>query len=190
MAAPKRTAFERENDYERITGYYLKGWRQVDIAEELGLSQQQISIDLRTIQKRWRENTTLDLDEAKSKELARLDELEREYWQAWESSKGERTKSRQESTGRVDPKTKKPVADKAMMEKEQRDGNPAFLAGVLSCIDRRCKLLGIDAPEKRELSGKMAVETTVKHDLSKLSADELRAMRDMVSKLEYEDTDA
>jgi hypothetical protein len=36
------------------------------------------------------------------------------------------------------------------MEREQRDGNPAFLAGVMSCIERRCKLLGLDAPVKQQ----------------------------------------
>ena len=44
--------------------------------------------------------------------------------------------------------------------------------------------------DKTENKTDATIETTVKHDLSKLSADELRAMRDMVSKLEHEDTDA
>jgi hypothetical protein len=30
----------------------------------------------------------------------------------------------------------------------ERLGNVAFLNTVLACIDRRCKLLGLDAPEK------------------------------------------
>lgn len=143
MAEKKREHFQRESDYERITSLYLRGWRQVDIATELGLSQQQISYDLRTIQERWRKSTAINLDEAKQKELSRIDELEREFWAAWEASKTERTKARQE-------KGAKGVITKASMEKEQRDGNPAFLNGVLSCIDRRCKLLGLDAPEKRQ----------------------------------------
>ena len=158
MARPTRTKFERENDLERISALYLRGWRQVDIANELNLSRQQIGYDLKTIQQRWQETTTLNLDEAKSKELARLDELEREYWQAWESSKGERTKARQE-IGATKDANGKPVVNRSSMEKEQRDGNPAFLAGVLSCIDRRCKLLGIDAPLQvdQNTTGEMVV---------------------------------
>ena len=157
MAGPSRNALQRENDYAQITSYYLRGWTQVAIAAEVGLSQQQVSIDIRTIQARWRKDTTINLDEHKSKELAKLDELEREYWQAWESSKSERTKARQESSGKVDKKTKKPVINKATMEKEDRDGNPAFLSGVLSCIDRRCKILGIDAPVEQSTTGKVTV---------------------------------
>lgn len=148
MAAPKRTPFQREFDYERITAMYLKGMYQSDIAAELGLSQGQISNDIKIIQKRWQSQTSLNLDEAKSKELARIDILEREFWQAWETSKSERTKARQEIGTTKDPQTGKPVINKSSMEKEQRDGNPAFLQGVLNCIDRRCKLLGIDAPTK------------------------------------------
>jgi predicted transcriptional regulator len=144
MAASKRTDFQREENYVQITALYLRGKYQSEIAKLLGLSQGMISQDLKVIQRRWRESTIMNLDEAKAKELARLDELEREFWAAWEASKGERTQARQE-------KNNAGATVKASMIKEQRDGNPAFLTGVLSCIDRRCKLLGLDAPTKSEL---------------------------------------
>lgn len=160
MAQPKRTDFQRESDLEKVSSLYLKGWRQIDIAAEMGLSRQQISYDLKTIQQRWRESTAINLDEAKSRELARLDELERSFWAAWEQSKSERTKARQETGGKG--KDGKATVTKASMEKEQRDGNPAFLQGVLSCIDRRCKLLGLDAPTKSELTGKDGAALTVR----------------------------
>ena len=99
MAAPKRTQFQKEHDYERITAYYLKGEYQSAIAEKLGVTQQQISLDIKTIQARWRKNTDFNLDEHKSRELAKLDELERIAWDAWEKSTGERTKARQVKSG-------------------------------------------------------------------------------------------
>jgi hypothetical protein len=34
------------------------------------------------------------------------------------------------------------------MRKEGQAGNPAFLAGVLTCIERRCSILGLDAPKR------------------------------------------
>jgi hypothetical protein len=72
------------------------------------------------------------------------------------------------------------------MEREQRDGNPAFLAGVMSCIERRCKLLGLDAPVKSELTGKdggpIKTEAANKPDLSKLSLDELLQLRSVLAK--------
>ena len=148
MAARKRTPFQREEDLVQITRLYLQGRTQRDIAEVVGVSQGQVNHDLKLIQTRWRESSIMDMNEAKQRELARLDILEREYWAAWEQSKNERTRARQESDGKS--KDGKPNVVRATMEREKRDGNPAFLAGVMSCIERRCKLLGLDAPVKQQ----------------------------------------
>jgi transposase len=184
MAARKRTPFQREEDLVQITRLYLQGRTQRDIAEVVGVSQGQVNHDLKLIQQRWRESSIMDMNEAKQRELARLDELEREYWAAWEQSKNERTRARQESDGKS--RDGKHNVVRATMEKEQRDGNPAFLAGVMSCIERRCKLLGLDAPAKAELTGKdggpIKTEVANKPDLSKLSVDELLQLRSVLAK--------
>jgi hypothetical protein len=143
MPPRKRTTFERERDLEQVTEMYLRGKFQSEIATALEVSQGQISYDLSIVKRRWRESSLVNWDEARAKELERIDSLEREYWAAWEASKTERTRKRQRkgATGTID----------ASIETEQRDGNPAFLAGVIACIDRRCKLLGLDAPTKSEV---------------------------------------
>lgn len=151
MAANKRTETQREYDLELTASLYLRGNSQQSIAERIGVTREQIKYDLKAIQKRWQDKTTINLDAAKQKELARIDELEREYWQAWDASKGEKTKQRQESNGK--DSEGKPRIIKAVMEKDQMLGNPAFLAGVQWCISERCKLLGIYAPAKQEMSG-------------------------------------
>lgn len=159
MAAPKRTDFERENDYHRITAMYLQGRTQAEIAAMLGVSQQQISLDLATVQRRWRTDTAINLDEAKQKELARIDNLERTYWDAWQHSSGEHVKTRtehlvpaldaeSEGSEGEEKVEKKPILLKRITDTEDLVGAPAFLAGVMSCIERRCKLLGLDAPTK------------------------------------------
>jgi hypothetical protein len=169
MAARKRTPFQREEDLVQITRLYLQGRTQRDIAEVVGVSQGQVNHDLKLIQQRWRESSIMDMNEAKQKELARIDEVEIQFWEAWERSKSERTRARQESDGKS--KDGKPNVVRATMEKEQRDGNPAFLAGVMSCIERRCKLLGLDAPAKSELTGKdggpVQVDAIVKSAIEK-----------------------
>jgi len=170
MAAPSRTKFQRESDYERTTSLYLRGISQSRIAVEIGVTQSQISHDISTIQKRWRESSVMNLDEAKQRELSRIDELEREYWQAWQDSKLERSKARQETGGKKD-KDGKPVVTKASLEKQQRDGNPVFLSGVMACIDRRCKLLGLDAPEKRQ-NLNVELSTLTDKQLDRLDAGE------------------
>ena len=52
------------------------------------------------------------------------------------------------ATGESDKKGKQRGSAKAVIEKETMLGNPAYLAGVMSCIERRCKILGLDAPTK------------------------------------------
>jgi len=164
MAKTKRTSVERERDLEAITGLYLRGVSQSEIAAQLGVTQQQVSYDLKVVQRRWAEKTVINLDAAKQKELARIDLLEREYWQAWERSKGERSKARQETAGM--DKQGRPIVRRSVAEKEKLIGNPAYLTGVQWCISERCKLLGIygavkvDANVNANTNNKTTLEST------------------------------
>jgi len=144
VSAPKRTEFEREANLVEIKDAYLRGDTQMSIAERLGLSQAQISRDLATIQRRWRESALVDINEAKQRELERIDVLEREYWQAWENSKGEQSRSTASKAGDV---------ARAQVVKYESAGDPRFLAGVQWCVEQRCKILGLLAPAKNEVTG-------------------------------------
>ena len=144
VTGPMRTEFEREADLVTIKDAYLRGDTQMEIAVRLGLSQAQISRDLATIQRRWRESSIVDLNEAKQRELERIDVLEREYWQAWEASKGEQSRSTASKTGDV---------SRAQVVKYESAGDPRFLAGIQWCIEQRCKILGLLAAVKNELTG-------------------------------------
>ncbi len=106
-----------------------------------------VCYDLNVIRGRWRRSALLDFDARQALELAKVDELERVYWQAWERSRQTRETT---STKKVDGKEAK---IEAAMSRQQLLGDPRFLAGVQWCIERRCKLLGIDAPERRQVSG-------------------------------------
>ena len=80
-----------------------------------------------------------------AKELAKLDHLESEYWRAWE-------RSQEEAETFTD-------ADKARgggytYKIERRDGNPAFLSGVMDCIRKRCDILGVGAPKEQDIGDK------------------------------------
>lgn len=145
MASPNRTPFQIERDRQEITRRYLRGETQAAIGEALGMTRQMVGYDLKAIQEAWQKASLIDFNAAKGRELAKVDELERTYWQAWDESKQEKTQTstKKKQTGKgEDAKTE------AAIKREKRDGNPAFLAGVQWCIERRCKLLGIDAPTK------------------------------------------
>ena len=190
MALNKRTQAQRAADLVQIENLHLRGKTQIEIAEIISsqrpytLSRQQVDYDLRSLTKSWLAEATAERNSAMAKELATIKALQAECWAAWEQSKSERTKARQETGGKG--KDGKATVTKASMEKEQRDGNPAFLQAVLSCIDRRCKLLGLDAPTKQEVTGKdggpIQAETTTKPDLSKLGVDELLQLRQIMTK--------
>ncbi len=126
---------------------YLQGEMQEQIAQSFGVTQGQISQDLKAIRAAWLASAVRDFDALKAQELAKIDAVEREYWLAWERSKKDKEISTQEG-GEVDPQTRKPRIKKVVLRKEGQAGNPAFLAGVLTCIERRCAILGLDAPKR------------------------------------------
>ena len=134
VTGPKRTDFEREAHLLEIKDAYLRGETQASIAARLGLSQPQISRDISTIQRRWRESSLVDINEARQRELERIDALECEYWQAWEASKA----------GDV---------ARAQVVKFDSAGDPRFLTGVQWCVEQRCKMLGLLAAVKNEHTG-------------------------------------
>lgn len=143
MAAPKRTKDERERDLAKLAENYLHGMSQWQIAQEFGVSQAQICRDLQTLRKRWLESSLRDFDELKAQELAKIDQLEAEYWAAWQRSVGQKQKKTTERTN-----AQGGARDKAAIHTEEMTGDPRYLQGVERCIERRCKLLGLDAPAK------------------------------------------
>jgi hypothetical protein len=132
-----RTPQKKAADRAAIAERYLRGEYQSTIAAALGLDQATVSRDLALLQREWEARAAATIDAAKAAELAKIDALERTYWAAWEAS--------------TQPQKRTKTADRAGTKSAEvgsvtRDGNPAFLAGVLGCVDRRCKLLGLDAP--------------------------------------------
>jgi hypothetical protein len=65
----------------------------------------------------------------------------------------------------------------------QRASDPASAAILLRIADRRAALFGYDAPiESRVMH--VPAQPAPEHDLSQLTLDELRALRDLVAKVE------
>lgn len=156
---------------------YLRGQYQTEIAEHLGVDQATVSRDLAELRKEWLERSINHIDQKKAIELAKLDQLELTYWDAWERS-GEPFKSTtEEEGGRYGPKT--------IEKTEERVGDPRFLDGILRCIERRCAIIGIDAPKRQEHSGLNGgpIETRNHIDLSGLTDEELELLEALQRKL-------
>jgi hypothetical protein len=165
VAAPKRSSIKREFDLATLAGLHFKGKFQAEIAKQLNITQQQISYDLKTLQTRWAESARGRLDDAKGKELAKVDNLEREYWQAYQFSQKDFrsvTAKRERVDLGIDKDGKRAARKGAITEltvkKETRVGDPIYLAGVAWCIERRCKILGLDAPIQTETAHSFSEE--------------------------------
>jgi hypothetical protein len=143
MATPKRTKQQREYDLQEISQLYLQGWIQTKIADHIAktrpytVTQQIISRDIKTIQKRWLDSSVRSFDDARAQELAKIDNLEITYWLQFEASKDPIIKRK--TAKKVDGQT-----TEATQEISLGTGDPRFLQGVQWCIERRCKLLGLD----------------------------------------------
>lgn len=122
---------------------YLKGSTQAEIAKAIGVSRVQITQDLKEVRAWWKDRTAFDLDEFKAEQLAKLDNLERELWQAWDESKKPTISSTvSDTTAGANPgrtRSRKEITSA---------GDPRFLAQIQDCIDQRCKILGLYAPTK------------------------------------------
>jgi hypothetical protein len=146
---PKRTKIEREADLVEIARLYLKKQTQQEIADHIGLSRQQITYDLKTIQARWQADTTRATEERKAEEVAGIEHLERTYWDAWDRSIGVTTITTKtaEAAGADGAK------QKATVRTEELNGDPRYLLGVQWCKQKRIDILGLDAPRKHEVTG-------------------------------------
>ena len=88
MEDKRRPEFKREQDLLKEAELYLQGKTQVEISEIMEVSQPTISKDLKELQKRWLDKSVQKIDERKAEELAKIDQLERSHWEAWEKSCG------------------------------------------------------------------------------------------------------
>jgi predicted transcriptional regulator len=117
---------------------YLAGATQTEIANEYEVSQSMISKDLKAIRKQWLASAVKDFDTLKAQELARIDRLEKEYWNAWFESKEDAEETRTEVTNNRDGRH-----SKAVRTSKGQTGNAQYLAGIQWCIEQRLKIFGV-----------------------------------------------
>jgi hypothetical protein len=166
-----RTPDEIRRDRAEIARLYLQRWTQAEIGARLGLSRQQVGYDLAAVRQAWLQSALLDFDARQAQELAAIDRLEREAWDAWARSKQAReVTTTEQTTGGDGERTR------VAIRKEQQHGDPRFLAHVQGCVEQRSKILGLYAPAETRLTGQgggpVRHEVTV-DDLSGFSNDEL-----------------
>lgn len=139
----KKGVEERRRTVARLL---VKSVPQYEIARICGVSSTQISRDIKHIRKEWKESRLEDTDEYVSQELAKIAVIEEEAWKAWEKSceKVVSTRVVKEAPSKQYPDGKM----SKQVQEQERHGDKAMLDIVLNCIEKRCKLLGIEKPIK------------------------------------------
>jgi hypothetical protein len=148
MPATKRTRIQRARDLEIVARRYLKGESQQAIANDLGVARSQIAYDVAKLIKMWQASAVNDIAQARAIELRRINNIEAEAWEQWELSKQPTERSvakRKTGDGGATEEAGKTV--------QTRTANIAYMQTIQWCISERCKLLGIYAAVKGELSG-------------------------------------
>lgn len=149
-------------------GYSIRAIRS-EVMRRLDLatySTQTVHRDVQTLLKEWRDSRLEDMDDALQLELTRIDDTVRELWEQWEKSKEDYTKTERKRKGApannsdngnnngeggirtfsVEESTKQVV----ML------GDPTYIAEIRQQLMERRKLLGLYAPEKRDIQGGMS----------------------------------
>ena len=139
MAGNTSGAMQLEERRVLVAELYLQGWVQTAIAKQLGVTQPTVSADLKAIRQEWKESRIRDFDTLKAQELERLDKIERTAWEAWEQSREPEITTK---ASKVDGQSR------AERTTKHTHGNVNFLNTVIRCVDKRCDLLGLDAPFK------------------------------------------
>jgi hypothetical protein len=170
-----RSKGQIEADMVILAEMYCQGYKQSEIGEVLGISQQHVCEDIKKLREAWRDSGIRNFDLAKEEELRKLDAMEREAWDAFR-------RSRRPMTTRSQEETKKPGGGdgdrKLKIEQRETVGDPRYMLIVLDCIDKRCKLLALYPPQKIAPTDPTGMEPYLAAG-RQMSDDELRVMAAM-----------
>lgn len=180
----RQSAAEQARLERQIAQRYYQGVSQVEIAEELNIEQPTVSRYLAKTREKWSKENIQKIDEIKQGELAKIDILELEYWSAWKRSclNAEKETIKAIQAGKKE-EGKESTPDRYEKQKttEGQSGDPRFLDGIQKCIVQRCKILGVEAPEKKEFDLKQPPQIIVRNQKT---ADAIKRIVDRESKID------
>lgn len=162
----RRSPLQRYKDRAIVSELYMRGKTIIEIVEIMRtqygeeITFSNVKNDLIAMRDNWRNAALMDFDTALSKELARLDQLERTYWSAWELSLKKKeiaTAEKIEDTTGAD-KEHAFTRTKTKRMSVERDGNVLYLQGIERVISQRAKLLGLNAPQRYEINWRREAE--------------------------------
>lgn len=173
-AQTKRREQAKQGRLEIVAKLYKRGYSyrqiQAETMRRLDLptySLKTVSSDVHSLLAEWRESRLTDMDEALQLELSRIDDTVRELWEQWEKSKEDYVKTQRRRKGaprRGEGQQGAGEGDNAdgairtySVEETTQNvsglGNPYYISEIRAQLAERRKLLGLYAPEKKDVSG-------------------------------------
>lgn len=141
--------------YREIRGEVMK---RLDMAK---YSLNTVHADVQAILAEWRQMRNLNIEELQQLELQRIDATIKEAWEAWEKSKTDYDKKRSKQYGRPagdgggdGEGSIETVGVEQSREEMVMCGDVRYLDLIHKVSVERRKILGLYAPEKREITGK------------------------------------
>lgn len=165
--ATRTMSIARLTRLEEVARLRLRGSSERGIAAELGISQPQVHRDLKLIESRWIEDSAELIGKAKGRELARLELVIAEAWEAWDKSKEPHVRTVEEA-GQVTKTTTTFTA-----------GNVRCLEVIVTAIAGMCRILGVGTTTELSVTVRRYVETSAR-ELG-ISAEQLQREIDEVA---------
>lgn len=147
MKIPRSLSLERKR---RAWEMHQKFFKHHEIAEALGMKLSAVSRMLGRLNKSFRESLAADIEETKIRQIAQLEHLAREAYEAWERSK-EAAKSVMQRKNLIQGQAVGGV-EQTNVARDQ-DGDPRYLKECRECLEAIRKIIGADAPLKLQHSG-------------------------------------
>lgn len=154
---------------EIVATLYKRGYSirkiQSEVMKRLDLKTYSIATchsDIQSLLEEWRENRIEDMDAALQLELERIDDTVRELWEQWEKSKTDYTKTARKQKGSParDNETGQTSIRTYQTERTETEvirlGDPSYISEIRMQLAERRKLLGLYAPEKKDIQGGMS----------------------------------
>jgi transcriptional regulator with XRE-family HTH domain len=153
---PYKDRVRRTEDRLRVAELHSQHMSQREIAAATGMSQSQVSREIKAVYAEWlATEAKAAMRIIKELTLAELRGLKRILYKAWDDSGKPKEVQNQKqiklpATGTGDEAAARERIE-ASLRTEGQVGNPAFIGQIIACIDRECKIRGLDAPTKTEV---------------------------------------
>lgn len=154
MAVSRQRQLQIDKRRLQVAELALKGCRQIEIAERLGVAQATVSLDLKRLRAKWQASAAADIQRVIARQFDKLALIEREAWDAWERSKQPSHVSVVYRGGEHEP-------TKMRQTLKHPTGDPRYLEQLLKCLAATRELIGLGGSKQQPGAAARSDEITL-----------------------------